>query len=113
MFALRGTRHATAGVERRSGTAMGRSLDDCVLEGRVIGSCPGALFQVPDGSQTMPAEEMRRKLRPDAEAKVTQRAAAGLSGYRVRPDSYRYRVINGREALTCLADYTQDGREMV
>ena len=57
-------------------------------------------------------EEIRRLLRADAEAKVAQRTASGLSGYRIRQDSYQVRKINGREALSCVADYMQEGREM-
>ncbi|MFZ1145578.1 MAG: erythromycin esterase family protein [Bryobacteraceae bacterium] len=69
-------------------------------------------FRVAAAPEKISPDEIRQKLRSETEAKVAQRATEGLAGYRIRPDSYQYREINGRQALACVADYTLEGRAM-
>src|SRR2546423_817784 len=55
----------------------------------------------------------REQMRADCESKVNARLDAGLQAYRMRPDSFQERTVGERPALTCTAEYTQNGREMV
>ena len=47
-------------------------------------------------------------------AALDKKAASrtNLAGYQVRPDSIQPRVIGGQQALSAVADYTQNGRPM-
>jgi hypothetical protein len=76
-------------------------------------SAPAFYYKVLASPRNLSAEETRAQLRADCENKVKSRRDAGLTGYRLRPDSFQDRTIGDRPALTCTAEYTQDGREMV
>jgi len=59
------------------------------------------------------SEEETRKLLLDApEAKVAQRTP-GIPDYRIRPSSVEPRTVNGRPALSCVAEFTQNGERMI
>jgi hypothetical protein len=51
-------------------------------------------------------------LAASADEKVVQRVNQGLTDYRIRPESHQARSIGGHPALSCIADFTQDGRNM-
>jgi len=51
-------------------------------------------------------------MRRECESKVKSRMDLGLTGYRLRPDSFQERTIGDHPALTCIALYTQDGRDV-
>ena len=65
-------------------------------------------------SEPQPAtpEQVRELLLAGAEAKVAQRTAEGFTDYRIRQESLQFRSVNGRAALSCVADYTGDGVPM-
>src|SRR5262249_55157472 len=74
---------------------------------------PALYFKVLAEARKLSPEEMRAQHRADCESKAKSRLENGVTGYRLRPDSIQYRTINGREAASCTAEYTQNGREMV
>jgi hypothetical protein len=62
---------------------------------------------------TAGSEEEEYTLLANPESKAAQRVAAGLADYKIRPGSVQRRKVGGRPALSCLADFTQDGVKMV
>ncbi len=58
-----------------------------------------------------PTEQVQKLLLAALDAKSASRT--GLAGYQIRSDSIQPRVINGRQALSAVADYTKNGRPMV
>jgi len=58
-------------------------------------------------------EETRQHLLTSPASKATSRVAAGLADYRIRPDSVEPRTVNGRPALSCIGEFTQNGEPMV
>ncbi len=60
----------------------------------------------------MPAEKMNRRLLKQAKRKVEQRTKEGYENYRLRENSCQLKAINGRSALSWVADYMQNGRNM-
>ena len=74
---------------------------------------PAFYFKVLRTPRAVSGEEARAQLRADCESKVQARLDSGLTGYRLRPDSFQERTIGGHPALACTAQYTQDGREMI
>lgn len=70
-------------------------------------------FQILHIPQVMPAKAMDKRLMRGVEHKVDQRIAEGYQGYHLRPDSTVLHAVNGRSALTWVAEYTEKGRSMV
>lgn len=59
------------------------------------------------------ADKINRRLLKQAQAKVRQRLREGYENYHLREGSLDSRAISGHSALTWVADYTENGREMV
>ena len=57
-----------------------------------------------------PSEQIQKLLVAALDAKAATRTS--LAGYQVRSDSIQPRVIDGRQALSAVADYTRNGRPM-
>ena len=72
----------------------------------------GLWYKVLKPQEKMTSEEIRRALAASTDEKVVQRVNQGLTDYRIRPDSHQARSIAGHPALSCIADFTQDGRDM-
>jgi hypothetical protein len=51
-------------------------------------------------------------LQDSAHQKVTQRRNAGLADYNMRDDSCRPRTIGTLRALSCIGDFTEQGKSM-
>jgi hypothetical protein len=68
------------------------------------------ILQPPE--KTIPAEKMNRRLLKQAKGKVEQQTKEGYENYRLREDSCQLKAINGRSALSWVADYTQNGHNM-
>jgi erythromycin esterase-like protein len=58
-------------------------------------------------------EETRKLLLTLPATKAASRVTAGLSDYRLRPDSLEPRTVNGRPALSSIGEFTQNGEPMV
>jgi erythromycin esterase-like protein len=58
-------------------------------------------------------EEARELLRAEVDAKTAQRVSSGLTDYKVRDASIQRRTVGGHPALSCIADFTQNGEPMV
>ena len=70
--------------------------------------------QILDPPETItPAEKMNRRLLKQVQRKVEQRTREGYQNYHLRQGSCKLHPINGRSALTWVADYTDQGRSMV
>lgn len=72
----------------------------------------GLWYKVMKPQGKMSPEEIRRVLAVSADEKAVQRVDQGLADYRIRPDSRQARSVGGHPALSCIADFTQDGRKM-
>ncbi len=67
-----------------------------------------------DPPETMtPADKMDRRLLKLPQRKIEQRTREGYQNYRLREGSCELHPINGRSALTWVADYTDRGQHMV
>jgi hypothetical protein len=60
-----------------------------------------------------PAAKMDKRLLKQAQSKVKQRISEGYENYHLRAGSPHLHPINGRSALSWIADYTDHGRSMV
>lgn len=54
-----------------------------------------------------------KALLANPEGKVAQRVASGLSDYRIRQGSIERRTVGGRQAVSCIAEFTRNGVAMV
>jgi hypothetical protein len=71
---------------------------------------PSLYYRIFHTPLIVPADEAESWLRKEAERKVDQRVKQqGLADYANRPESFQYRTIGGRAALSWMADYTSDG----
>jgi hypothetical protein len=76
------------------------------------GSVLTLYFQVLHDLQKLNAQEMDRAMRDDADAKQAQRRREGRTNYTIRPASYVSRKVSGHPALSCIADFDEDGHAM-
>lgn len=60
-----------------------------------------------------PADKMDRRLLKQAQRKVEQRRREGYENYHLRDGSCKLHPINGRSAVSCVAEYSDHGRDMV
>ena len=58
-------------------------------------------------------DETRKLLLTYPKEKAASRVTAGLPDYHLRPDSLEPRTVNGRPALSCIGEFTQNGEPMV
>ena len=72
----------------------------------------GRLYFRMHPNPTKSEDEARQALLAEPEGKARQRVSAGLSDYRIRPNSIEPRTIGGRPAIACVADFTQNGDKM-
>ena len=63
-----------------------------------------------DEVEKHPSEHIQKLLIAALDRKAASRT--NLAGYQVRPDSIQPRVIGGQQALSAVADYTQNDRPM-
>ena len=61
----------------------------------------------------MPARKMNKRLLKQAQRKADQRTGEGFENYHNRENSFELKPINGRSAMSWVADYTKNGRHMV
>jgi len=69
-------------------------------------------YKVLKPQRKMTTGEIWRALVASADEEVVQRVNQGRTDYRIRPDSPRAHSVRGHLALSCVADFTQDGRNM-
>jgi hypothetical protein len=62
--------------------------------------------------QKKASEDTSRELKAAMNGKAKERLTQDFEGYLIRPDSIQMRSINGRPALSCIADYVLDGKSM-
>jgi hypothetical protein len=78
--------------------------------GLPAGTFAALYFQVLQDQKT--PEEINKALLAAVEAKQVQRRQEGLNNFTVRAGSCAARVVSGHSALSCVADFDEDGRAM-
>jgi Erythromycin esterase len=63
--------------------------------------------------QMRPNPNVESELVGSPESKAAQRVQSGLKDYKIRSGSIERRTIGGRQALTCIGEFTREGIKMV
>jgi C-terminal processing protease CtpA/Prc len=79
------------------------------LSGGPSGSVAALYFQVLRDPRKMTVDETEKALHEDAEIKQKQRRSEAAGDYQMRAGSCVDRTVSGHPALSCVADYTEDG----
>lgn len=73
----------------------------------------GLYYRKFKNAEPLSPQAIDRALAEDLKAKISQRTREGLTDYHVQPKSEQSRVIGGQRALSCVADYSDHGQNMV
>jgi len=96
-----------AGWRLASGMRWGTHETTLTFRDTQSGLWANAYYQYP--LQNPPAPDLEGVLRFGMENKVKQRQHEGLKDYRIRPESVQPAVVDGRPALSWVADFTARG----
>jgi hypothetical protein len=101
-----------AGWRVRDSNRWGDQQTTVFLAGAPAGSVASLYFQVLRDPKKMTQDETEKALHEDAEIKQQQRRSEAWSDYQIRAVSCADRTVSGHPALSCVADFTQDGHAM-
>lgn len=83
-----------------------------VLE-RAEAAAPVSLYYRPVEGEPQTAEERQRVLTSALDGKVAQRVREGLTDYQAPAGDCRSKTVGGSPARSCVARFTQDGKDMM
>ena len=65
----------------------------------------GLYYRIVEDPRPAPGEAIDRALQVEVDKKIGLRARQGFAGYQIRPENCERRLVAGRQALSCIAQY--------